>query len=84
MSESRGPSAKSPRLRLRVTATAETLLRGGHPWLFANSVREQNRPGICGELAVVYDRNDAFLAVGLRVLAVKFQEVVRWAVSVES
>ena len=58
-------TASLPRLRLRVTATAETLLRGGHPWLFANSVRETNRPGTAGELAVIYDRNDAFLAVGL-------------------
>jgi len=54
-----------PRLRLRVTATAETLLRGGNPWLFAGRVREQNRAGAMGELAVIYDRNDRFLAVGL-------------------
>ena len=58
------PSRK-PRLRLRVTATAESLLRRGHPWLFADSVREQNREGDCGELAVIFDRNDQFLAVGL-------------------
>jgi 23S rRNA (cytosine1962-C5)-methyltransferase len=50
---------------LRVTATAETILRSGHPWLFAESVREQNRAGHLGELAVIYDRNDAFLAIGL-------------------
>lgn len=55
----------SARLRLRVTATAETILRGGHPWLFAESIREQNRDGKLGELAVIYDRNDAFLAIGL-------------------
>jgi 23S rRNA (cytosine1962-C5)-methyltransferase len=55
----------SPRLRLRVSATAESLLRGGHPWLFADSVREQNREGKTGELAVIYDRKDEFLAVGL-------------------
>ena len=54
-----------PRLRLRVTATAETILRGGHPWLFADSIREANRPGHAGELAVIYDRNNAFLAIGL-------------------
>jgi 23S rRNA (cytosine1962-C5)-methyltransferase len=54
-----------PRLRLRVTAAAETILRHGHPWLFAESVLGQNREGSAGELAVVYDRNDAFLAVGL-------------------
>ena len=54
-----------PRLRLRVTATAETILRGGHPWLFADSIHEANRPGHTGELAVIYDRNNAFLAIGL-------------------
>jgi len=53
------------RLRCRLTATAETIVRGGHPWIFDNSIREQNRDGEVGELAVVYDRNDRFLAVGL-------------------
>jgi 23S rRNA (cytosine1962-C5)-methyltransferase len=52
-------------LRLRLTATAETIVRSGHPWVFADSIREQNRPGKTGELAVIYDRNDKFLAVGL-------------------
>jgi len=54
-----------PRLRLRVTATAETLIRSGHPWLFADSIREANRAGRLGELAVIFDRNDKFLAIGL-------------------
>ncbi len=54
-----------PRLRLRVTAAAETLIRSGHPWLFADSIREQNRAGRLGELAVIFDRNDRFLAIGL-------------------
>jgi len=40
-------------------------LRGGHPWLFADSIREQNRPGQLGEVAVIYDRKDQFLAVGI-------------------
>ena len=53
------------RLRLRLKNTAETIVRSGHPWLFADSIREQNRDGITGELAVIYDRNDKFLAVGL-------------------
>ena len=59
------PANSSPRLRLRVSPVAETLLRSGHPWLFADSVRGQNREGQPGEFAVVYDRNDAFLAIGL-------------------
>jgi 23S rRNA (cytosine1962-C5)-methyltransferase len=40
-------------------------LRSGHPWLFADSVREQNRDGEIGELAVIYDRKNQFLGVGL-------------------
>ena len=40
-------------------------MRSGHPWLFADSIHEANRTGETGELAVVYDRKDKFLAVGL-------------------
>ena len=53
------------RLRLRVAATAETILRSGHPWLFGGKIRQQNREGQLGELAVVFDRKDRFLAIGL-------------------
>src|SRR5262245_38746419 len=56
---------KKKRLRLRISAVAEKQLRAGHPWVFADSVREQNRPGQPGELAVVFDRKDQFLAIGL-------------------
>src|SRR6266487_7066646 len=52
-------------LRLRVTAAAETAIRSGHPWVFAESLREQNREGRLGELAALYDRKDRFLAIGL-------------------
>jgi 23S rRNA (cytosine1962-C5)-methyltransferase len=55
----------SATLRLRITAAAESILRAGHPWLYADSIRSQNRSGDAGELAVVYDRSDRFLAVGL-------------------
>ena len=41
------------------------IVRGGHPWVFAQSVRAQNRDGETGELAVIFDRKDQFLAVGL-------------------
>ena len=52
------------RLRLRITAAAENQIRLGHPWVFADSVREQNRYGVAGELAVIFDREDKFFAVG--------------------
>jgi len=54
-----------PPVRLRVTAAAETQIRAGHPWVFGDSVRKQNRDGAAGELAVIFDRKDKFLAVGL-------------------
>jgi 23S rRNA (cytosine1962-C5)-methyltransferase len=54
-----------PRLRLRLKPAAETAVRSGHPWVFAESVRDQNRAGHTGELAIIYDRNDRFLAAGL-------------------
>jgi 23S rRNA (cytosine1962-C5)-methyltransferase len=58
-------NSKTPALRLRLSAAAESVVRGGHPWVFAGSVRKQNRPGKTGELAVIYDRNNEFLAAGL-------------------
>jgi 23S rRNA (cytosine1962-C5)-methyltransferase len=53
------------RLRLRITAAAASAVRSGHPWVFSDSVRELNRAGQTGELAVIYDRKNRFLAVGL-------------------
>ncbi|MBB6096681.1 23S rRNA (cytosine1962-C5)-methyltransferase [Deinobacterium chartae] len=58
-------SRSQARLRLRVRPAAESHLRHGHPWLYEGSIREQNRPGESGELAVVFDRQDRFLAIGL-------------------
>ena len=57
--------ARPARLRMRVTSAAESFIRSGHPWVYESSVREQNRPGEAGELAVIYDRRDRFLAIGL-------------------
>ena len=59
------PSKTAPRLRLRVTPAAEQAVRQGHPWVYGDKVREQNRPGETGEIAVLYDRADRFLALGL-------------------
>ena len=54
-----------PRLKLRLTKSAELAIRKGHPWAFADRIKHQNRPGACGEMAVVYDAENKFLAVGL-------------------
>ena len=60
-SSARRPAA----LHIRLTPVAESIVRKGHPWVFNESIREQSREGEPGELAVVYDRNNRFLAVGL-------------------
>jgi 23S rRNA (cytosine1962-C5)-methyltransferase len=65
MSHDDANQTAATRLRLRITAAAETIVRNGHPWLFADSIHESNRAGQLGELAVIYDRKDKFLAVGL-------------------
>jgi len=57
--------AAIPALRLRISPVAETRVRAGHPWVFADSVRHQNRPGKTGELALLFDRQNKFLAAGL-------------------
>ena len=58
-------STATPRLKLRLSAPAERALRGGHPWIYADSIREQNREGATGELAVIYSRDgDRFLGAG--------------------
>lgn len=50
---------------MRLLPRAEAAVRRGHPWVFAESIKSQNRDGEAGELAVIYDRRDRFLAVGL-------------------
>jgi 23S rRNA (cytosine1962-C5)-methyltransferase len=60
------PPEPSPSpLRVRLTPRAEAAVRSGHPWIYDRSIQDQNRSGLPGELAVVYDRRDRFLAIGL-------------------
>ncbi len=53
------------RLRCRLKPAAENTIRRGHPWVYSDSIVEQNREGAMGELAVIYDRRNQFLAIGL-------------------
>ena len=56
---------KLPMLRLRVSAPAERYIRNGHPWIYSDSIVETNRTGDVGEMAVVYNRDNKFMALGL-------------------
>ena len=50
------------RLRLRITATAETIVRGGHPWVFADDVSD-SKTAAHGDLVRV--RDNAGMVLGI-------------------
>jgi len=56
---------KKSRLRLTLYPRAESAIRSNHPWVYAESIKTQNREGETGELAVIYDKRDRFMAVGM-------------------
>ena len=58
-------SGTKSRLRISLFPRAETAVRSGHPWIYADSIKSQNRGGETGELAVIYDKRDRFFAVGM-------------------
>jgi 23S rRNA (cytosine1962-C5)-methyltransferase len=59
------PSVSAKRIALRINAPAERALRQGHPWIFDQSVTEQSHAGAPGDLAVIFDAQRRFLAIGL-------------------
>jgi 23S rRNA (cytosine1962-C5)-methyltransferase len=59
------PPHNSRRIAIHVTRNAERALRKGHPWVFKRTIQKQSHEGQPGDLAVVFDKNRRFLAVGL-------------------
>lgn len=59
------PPPSGQRLALRVTPAAQRALRQGHPWLFEQAVTDQRQQGQPGDLAVIFDDQRRFLAIGL-------------------
>jgi 23S rRNA (cytosine1962-C5)-methyltransferase len=53
------------RLAVHLHPPAERAVRRGHPWVFENGIERIRRPGDAGDLAVLFDRKDRFLAIGL-------------------
>ncbi len=52
-------------MALRVSSPALRELRRGHPWLFDQAIERQSFDGNAGDLAVVFDDNRQFVAIGL-------------------
>lgn len=59
------PAAAGRRIAVRVTPDAERHIRSGHPWVFDGSITSVSHDGAPGDLAVIFDRNRDFLAIGL-------------------
>ena len=59
----RPPSEK--RLAVRVTKDALKHVRRGHPWVFDASIVSVSHDGAPGDLAVIFDENRKFVAIGL-------------------
>lgn len=59
------PTPSGDRLAVRLHPGAERAVRRGHPWVFAEGIQQQRREAKPGDLAVVFDRDDRFLAIGL-------------------
>ncbi len=59
------PHPEQKRLALQVKPAAERALRRGHPWVFEDAIRKQSHNGQTGDLAVIFDQKQRFLAIGL-------------------
>lgn len=59
------PVASRRRIALYVKPAAERAARHGHPWIFEDSIVKQSHQGSAGDLAVVFDKKQRFLAIGL-------------------
>jgi 23S rRNA (cytosine1962-C5)-methyltransferase len=62
---SRLPKPSQRRVALRVKPAAERSVRAGHPWLYEDSITTRSHEGKSGDQAVIYDRKNRFLAIGL-------------------
>jgi 23S rRNA (cytosine1962-C5)-methyltransferase len=59
------PRPNKLNIAVRVKPPAERILRAGHPWLFESAITRISRHGRPGDLAVIFDRKNRFLAAGL-------------------
>ncbi|MEJ2747170.1 MAG: class I SAM-dependent rRNA methyltransferase [Anaerolineae bacterium] len=62
---SQNRASPQKRLAVRVTPAAERAIKSGHPWLFESGIQSVSGDGRSGDLAIIFDRKNRFLAVGL-------------------
>ncbi len=59
------PRCSRKPVKLQVTNSAVANLHRGHPWLYAERIKQESHQGQPGDLAVVFDGKRRFVAVGL-------------------
>ncbi|MCK5923954.1 MAG: hypothetical protein KAG66_23670 [Methylococcales bacterium] len=59
------PSISQKRMAIHITPAAERAVKRGHPWLFESGIRKKSGNGRSGDIAILFDRKNRFLAVGL-------------------
>lgn len=59
------PTPGEKRMAVRVTKDAHRHLRQGHPWIYDESVTSRSHDGRPGDLAVIFDDDRTFAAIGM-------------------
>ncbi len=59
------PEPSDKRLAIRITPDATRHLRRGHPWIYDQAITKRSHDGKPGDLAVIFDKDRSFLAIGL-------------------
>ena len=59
------PKVADRRLAVRITPDALRHVRAGHPWVFDDSIVSLSHDGASGDLAVIFDNDRRFAAIGL-------------------
>ena len=59
------PEVSQRNIAIHLKPAGERALHDGHPWVYDQSIKKQSREGEAGDIAVIFDKKDRFLAVGL-------------------
>ena len=59
------PWSSDKRMAVRVTPDARRQIAAGHPWIFNESISSISHRGAVGDLAVIFDNDRNFVAIGL-------------------
>jgi 23S rRNA (cytosine1962-C5)-methyltransferase len=59
------PAVGDKRMAVRVTPDARRQITAGHPWVYNESITSISHRGVTGDLAVIFDADRNFVAIGL-------------------